>query len=234
MLRLFPIFTFITAFTGIVLCGNVKAETNSKDIAATKPPSTTTPTKTNRPMKSITLKPTEATHGPLTLKITGAVEPNDGLTDLRLTIRLRNNSAAAVALMNGGTTQEPKRGVFFVEADEAGVVTLVQKAYALPDPTPTVPVIPAATVLAPASSVESVWQATLETVGLQKPYMGFPNAGATPPMPRLISKMRVCIAYKNFSEGAFESIKGHKGFFMPIGAIEKEQSMICSPLIDLP
>ncbi len=234
MLRLFNIFTCVLIFGGLAVCGNVKAETNTQNIAATKLPSTTMPTKITRPMKSIELKSLEATHGPLTLKITGRVQPNDGLTDLRLTIRLRNSSAAAVALMNGGTTQEPKRGVFFVEADDAGVVTLTQKAYALPNPAPTVPVIPAATVLAPSASTETVWQATLETVGLQKPYMGFPNAGAAAPMPRPISKIRVCIAYKNFSEGAFESIKGHKGFFMPIGAIEKEQSMICSPIIDLP
>jgi hypothetical protein len=184
------------------------------------------------PMKSIELKAVQTAHGPLALTVSGATHPNDGLTDLALVIRLQNKGATPVALLNGGTTHDPKRGVFFVEADGDGVVTLVQKAYPLPDPTPTVPAIPAATVLAPGESVETRWRATLEALGLNRPYMGFPNAGAPYSMPRPVKKIRVCVAYKAFDAKAFEAIKGHQGFFMPIGAaIDREQMLVCSPVI---
>jgi hypothetical protein len=185
-------------------------------------------------MNTQELKPVEAIHGPLSISVSGHVQPNDGLSDLKLVIRLHNNGATPVALLNGGTTQQPRRGVFFVEADADGVVTLSQKAYPLPDPAPTIPVIPAATVLASKASMETMWQATLETVGLNRPYMGFPGGGSSNAIPRPIKKIRVCIAYKLFDEKSFEAIKGHQGFFMPIGTIDREQSFACSPVILLP
>ena len=188
-------------------------------------------TKSTKPVKSIVLKPVEETIGPLSIKVSGVLQPNDGLTDLKLTIRLRNNSATPLALMNGGTTRAPERGIFFVEADGEGVETLLQKAYPLPDPNPTVPIVTAATVLAAGASVSTNWQATLETITQNRPYMSFPNSGAPHPMPKPISKIRVCVAYKNFDANSFEAIKGHKGFFMPIGAIADEQKMVCSPVI---
>ena len=188
-------------------------------------------TKSTKPVKSIVLKPVEETSGPLSIKVSGVLQPNDGLTDLKLTIRLRNNGATPLALMNGGNTREPQRGLFFVEADSEGVVTLMQKAYPLPDPNPTVPIVAAATMLAAGASVSTTWQATLETVTQNRPYMGFPNSGAPHPMPKAIAKIRVCVAYKNFDANAFEAIKGHKGFFLPIGAIANEQKMICSPIV---
>jgi hypothetical protein len=187
----------------------------------------------SRLMNPIVVKPVETTQGPLSLSVKGELQPNDGLTDLKLVIRLRNNGTVPLALMNGGTTQAPARHVFFVEADGEGVVSLVQKAYALPDPTPTVPVIPAATVLAALASAETTWQATLETVTLNRPYLGFPGGGSAHAMPRPITKIRVCVAYKLFSEKSFAAIKGHKGFFSPIGTIDQEQTLICSPVIEL-
>jgi hypothetical protein len=188
-------------------------------------------TKPGTPVKSVALKPVENTSGSLSIKVSGALQPNDGLTDLKLTIRLRNNSATPLALMNGGTTREPERGIFFVEADSEGVVTLVQKAYPLPDPNPTVPIVTAATMLAAGASVSTTWQATLETITQNRPYMGFPGSAAPHPMPKPIAKIRVCVAYQNFDANAFEAIKGHKGFFMPIGAIADEQKLVCSPVI---
>ncbi len=202
--------------------------TANEESAATKP---TNKTKSTKPVKSIVLKPVEETTGPLSIKVSGALQPSDGLTDLKLTIRLRNSGTTPLALMNGGTTREPQRGLFFVEADGEGVVTLVQKAYPLPDPNPTVPITTAATVLAAGASVSTTWQATLETITQNRPYMGFPGSGAPHPMPKPIAKIRVCVAYKNFDANAFEAIKGHKGFFMPIGPIADEQKTICSPVI---
>ena len=188
-------------------------------------------TKSTKLVKSVILKPVEETSVPLSIKVSGALQPNDGLTDLKLTIRLRNNSATPLALMNGGTTREPERGIFFVEADGEGVVTLAQKAYPLPDPNPTVPMVTAATVLAAGASVSTTWQATLETITQNRPYMGFPGSGAPHPMPKPIAKIRVCVAYRNFNANDFEAIKGHKGFFMPIGAITDEQKILCSPIV---
>jgi hypothetical protein len=209
----------------------VRANSNTiEESAATKP---SNKTKLIKPVKSIILKPVEETSGPLSIKVSGSVQPNDGLTDLELTIRLRNNGTTPLALMNGGTTREPQRGMFFVEADGEGVVTLVQKAYPLPDPNPTVPIVTAATMLAAGASVSTTWQATLETITQNRPYMGFPNSGAPHPMPKPITKIRVCVAYKNFDANAFEAIKGHKGFFMPIGAIADEQKILCSPVITI-
>jgi hypothetical protein len=207
------------------------ADSNIREQSAT--PLQPHKTKSIKPVKSIELKSVEETSGPLSIKVSGALQPNDGLTDLKLTIRLRNNGAIPLALMNGGTTREPQRGMFFVEADGEGVVTLMQKAYPLPDPNPAVPITTAATVLAADASVSTTWQATLEAVTQNRPYMGFPNSGAPHPMPKPISKIRVCVAYKNFDANAFEVIKGHKGFFMPIGAIVDEQKMVCSPILVL-
>jgi hypothetical protein len=209
----------------------VHADSNVREESAATTP--TNKTKSIKPVKSIVLKPVEETSGPLSIKVSGVLQPNDGLTDLKLTIRLRNNSTTPLALMNGGTTREPQRGLFFVEADGAGVVTLVQKAYPLPDPNPTVPITTAATMLAAGASVSTTWQATLEAVTQNRPYMGFANIGAPHPMPKPISKIRVCMAYKNFDANAFEAIKKHKGFFMPIGAIADEQKMVCSPILVL-
>ena len=192
-------------------------------------------TKSTRHMNSIEpvsiFKSVEETSGPLSIKVSGALQPNDGLTDLKLTIRLRNHGTTPLALMNGGTTRQPERGRFFVEADSEGVVTLVQKAYPLPDPNPAVPIVTAATMLAAGASVSTTWQATLETVTQNRPYMGFLNNAAPHPMPKPITKIRVCVAYKSFGANAFEAIKGHKGFFVPIGAIADEQTIICSPVM---
>jgi hypothetical protein len=229
---------FISAFATIALllmsCERTNANANSTSQPAAKEPLANQQGKSTTHMKTTELKTVEATHGPLSLSVSGTAQPNDGLTDLKLLIRLRNDGASPVALMNGGTTRQPGRGVFFVEADADGVVTLSQKAYPLPDPAPTVPVIPAATVLASKASVDTAWQATLETVALNRPYMGFPGGASTSVLPRPIKKIRVCVAYKLFNEKAFEAIKGHSGFFMPIGAIDREQSLVCSRVIELP
>jgi hypothetical protein len=229
---------FISAFASTALlltsCERTNANPNSTAQPIAKEPLVNKQSKSTTHMKTTELKAVEATHGPLLLSVSGTVQPNDGLTDLKLVIRLRNDGASPVALMNGGTTRQPGRGVFFVEADAGGVVTLSQKAYPLPDPAPTVPVIPAATVLASKASVDTVWQATLETVALNRPYMGFPGGAPANTMPRPIKKIRVCVAYKLFDEKLFEAIKGHSGFFMPIGAIDQEQSVVCSRVIVLP
>jgi hypothetical protein len=233
---------FIASFASIALllasCERTNANANSTAQPAVKEPLANQQGKSTTPMKTTELKTVEATHGPLSLSVSGAVQPNDGLTDLKLVIRLRNDGTGPVALMNGGTTRQPRRGVFFVEADSDGVVTLSQKAYPLPDPAPTVPVIPAATVLTAKASVDTTWQATLETVALNRPYMGFPGAASTNAsmgaLPRPIKKIRVCVAYKLFNEKSFEAIKGHSGFFMQIGTIDHDQSVICSRVIELP
>jgi hypothetical protein len=205
------------------------ADSNVREESAVKKPSNKT--KSIKPVKSIELQSVEETSGPLSIKVSGALQSNDGLTDLKLTIRLRNSGTTPFALMNGGTTREPQRGIFFVEADGEGVVTLVQKAYPLPDPNPTVPIVTAATMLAAGASASTTWQATLETITQNRPYMGFPGSGAPHLMPKPILKIRVCVAYKNFDANSFEAIKGHKGFFMPIGAIAGEQKILCSPVI---
>lgn len=224
MLRGLFIFVLLNALAEIAACDAAVGKTAQK----TSPQKQTKPAK---PMKTIELDSVQETNGPLSIKVTGALQPNDGLTDLKLTIRLHNNGATPLALLNGGTTRAPERGVFYVEVGSDEVVTLIQKAYPLPDPNPTVPVITAATLLAAGASVSTTWQATLEAVTQNRPYMGFPGNGAPHPMPKPISKIRVCVAYKNFGASAFEAIKGHKGFFMPIGAIADEQKMVCSPVI---
>lgn len=212
-------------------CDVTQANADAK--SAAKKTATPKEIKPTTSMTATDLKAVETSQGPLVLTVSGAVRPDDGLTDLHLVIRLRNNGGAPLALLNGGTTQQPRRGVFFVEADSAGVVTLAQKAYALPDPAPTVPITPAATVLAAAGTSETTWQATLETLALNRPYMGFPGGASANAMPRPITKIRVCIAYKLFDEKSFAAIKGQQGFFMPIGAIDQEQSIICSPVMTL-
>jgi hypothetical protein len=225
-LIIFALLAVVIQATGFNMAhadSNVREES-----AATKP---SNKTKSIKPVKSIVLKPVEETSGPLSIKVSGVLQPNDGLTDLKLTIRLRNNGTTPLALMNGGTTREPQRGIFFVEADGEGVVTLVQKAYPLPDPNPTMPIVTAATMLAAGAAVSTTWQATLETITQNRPYMGFPGSGAPHSMPKPISKIRVCVAYKPFDTNAFEAIKGRKGFFMPIGAIADEQKILCSPVI---
>jgi hypothetical protein len=226
MLRTQLIFVLLSALAQIAACdwafGNAAQHSSAQKQS-----------KPTRPMKTIELKSVEEISGPLSIKVSGALQPNDGLTDLKLTIRLRNNSTTPLALMNGGTTREPQRGMFFVEADGEGVVTLMQKAYPLPDPNPTVPIVTAATMLAAGASVSTTWQATLETITQNRPYMGFPGNGAPHPMPKPISKIRVCVAYKNFDANAFEAIKGHKGFFMPMGAVADEQKMVCSPVVTI-
>jgi hypothetical protein len=208
-----------------------RANSNTNDESAVKKPSNKT--KSIKPMKSIELQSVEETSGPLSIKVSGALQSNDGLTDLKLTIRLRNSGTTLLALMNGGTTREPQRGLFFVEADGEGVVTLAQKAYPLPDPNPTVPIVTAATMLAAGASASTTWQATLETITQNRPYMGFPGSGAPHLMPKPILKIRVCVAHKNFDANSFEAIKGRKGFFMPIGAIVDEQKILCSPVMTL-
>jgi hypothetical protein len=235
MCRLRIIFSFVSAALLLSSCDQTTANPTANTTAksSTNAPSVTKQPKPATSMKTQELKPVEATLGPLSITVSGNVQPIDGLTDLKLVISLHNNGAAPVALMNGGTTRQPGRGMFFVEADAEGLVTLSQKAYPLPDPAPTVPVIPAATVLASKASTDTTWQATLETVTLNRPYTGFPG-GSGNAMPRPIKKIRVCIAYKPFDEKSFEQIKGHKGFLMPIGAIDREQSLVCSPVITLP
>jgi hypothetical protein len=224
------IFALLAAVIQAAGFNMARAHSNIREeSAATKP---SNKTKSIKLVKSIVLKPVEETSGPLSIKVSGVQQPNDGLTDLKLTIRLLNNGTTPLALMNGGTTREPHRGLFFVEADSEGVVTLVQKAYSLPDPNPTVPIVAAATMLAAGASVSTTWQATLETITQNRPHMGFPNSGAPHPMPKPISKIRVCVAYKDFDANSFEAIKGHKGFFMPIGAIADEQKILCSPVIE--
>jgi hypothetical protein len=238
MCRALLISAFATIALLLMSCERTNANANSAAQPAAKEPLANRQGKSTTHMKTTELKTVDATHGPLSLSVAGSVQPNDGLTDLKLVIRLRNDGASPVALMNGGTTRQPGRGVFFVEADSDGVVTLSQKAYPLPDPAPTVPMIPAATVLASKASVDTTWQSTLETVALNRPYMGFPGGGSTNAstsvLPRPIKKIRVCVAYKLFDEKAFEAIKGHNGFFMPIGAIDREQSVVCSRVIELP
>lgn len=236
MYRFIIIFSFVSAALLLISCDQTTANPTANTTAksSTNAPSVTKQPKPATSMKTQELKPVEATLGPLSISVSGTVQPNDGLTDLKLVIRLHNNGAAPLALMNGGTTRQPGRGMFFVEADADGLVTLSQKAYPLPDPAPTVPVIPAATVLASKASTDTTWQATLETVALNRPYMGFPGGAAATAMPKPIKKIRVCIAYKPFDEKSFEQIKGHKGFLMPIGAIDREQSLVCSPVITLP
>jgi hypothetical protein len=231
MRRTLIIFTLLAVAIQATGFNMAHAHSNTREESAT----TLQPnkTKSTKPVKSIALKPVEETSGLLSIKVSGVLQPNDGLTDLKLTIRLRNNGPTPLALMNGGTTREPQRGLFFVEADGDGIVTLMQKAYPLPDPNPTVPIVTAATTLAASASASTTWQATLETVTQNRPYMGFPGNGAPHPMPKPISKIRVCIAYKNFDENSFEAIKGHKGFFMPIGAIVDAQKLLCSPVLKL-
>ncbi len=184
--------------------------------------------------KMTELNAVSASNGPITISVSGHIEPNDGLRDLVLLIRLHNKGAEKVAMLDGGTTIKPMRGAYFIEADEQGVVTLVQKAYPLPDPSPTIPITPAATLLAPNQSSEVKWRATMEAIGLNQPYMGHPGASQKYSIPVPITHIRVCVAYKKFDSSAFEPIKARKGFYMPIGAIDQQQSMVCSPTLELP
>lgn len=186
-------------------------------------------------MNTRTLRAVEASAQGLVINVSGIVEPNDGLSDLSLKIRLTNKGTQPLTVLNGGATDAPRRGSFFVDANVEGVVILVQKAYPLPDPTPTIPFTPVATVLKPGASDEITWRVTLELATMSHPYMSMrvPEPGMANALPRPIRKIRVCTAYLPYDKQSLEPIKGHKGFFIPIVDAVREQSLLCSPVLEL-
>jgi hypothetical protein len=182
-----------------------------------------------------TLRAVEASAQGLVINVSGMLEPNDGLTDLALKIRLTNKGTQPLVVLNGGSARAPNKGAFFVDADVQGVVILSQKAYSLPDPAPTVPFTQAATVLKPGASDEIAWGVTLEVARMSHPYMSMrvPQPGMANALPRPIRKIRVCTAYLPYDKQSLEPIKGHKGFFIPIVDVVREQSLLCSPVLEL-